>query len=102
MSEWVKISQITPEEAIQALRSVDNEAEYGTEFYNACRLGAAIIEKTLIAKSPYPDGDDRVIACPYCGSGEYLNNPDEANNQYCGQCGQLIDWTEPEEEETDE
>ena len=44
------------------------------------------------AESPYPDGDHNIIACPRCGSGEYLANEDGADNDYCGQCGQKIDW----------
>lgn len=42
--------------------------------------------------SPYPDGDKSVLACPRCGSGEFLHNADEAENAYCGQCGQAIEW----------
>ena len=30
-----------------------------------------------IPASPYPDGDKGVMACPNCGSGEYLHNADE-------------------------
>lgn len=42
--------------------------------------------------SPYPDGDTSILACPRCGSGEYLYNEDGAWNNYCGQCGQRIGW----------
>lgn len=42
--------------------------------------------------SPYPDGDKGVMACPNCGSGEYLHNADENENAFCGQCGQAIKW----------
>ena len=45
-----------------------------------------------IPASPYPDGDKGVLACPYCGSGEYLHNADENENAFCGQCGQAIKW----------
>lgn len=41
------------------------------------------------AESPV---DGNVLACPRCGSGEYLHNPDEAENRFCGQCGQPLDW----------
>lgn len=44
--------------------------------------------------SPFPDGDTHVLACPCCGSGEYLYNEDGHRNKYCGQCGQAIDWEE--------
>ena len=45
-----------------------------------------------IPASPYPDGDKGVMACPNCGSGEYLHNADENENAFCGQCGQAIKW----------
>lgn len=44
------------------------------------------------AESPYPDGDTSILACPQCGSGEYLHNEDGAENAFCGQCGQPIEW----------
>lgn len=44
--------------------------------------------------SPYADGDAHILACPNCGSGEYLYNEDGNENAYCGQCGQAIEWTE--------
>ena len=47
-------------------------------------------------KSPYPDGDMSILACPCCGSGEWLHNADENKANFCGQCGQAIDWTETE------
>ena len=49
------------------------------------------------ALTPYID--DNILACPQCGSGEYLNNEDGAENNYCGQCGQRIDWSRPPEGE---
>lgn len=47
-----------------------------------------------IPQSPHPDGDIHILACPNCGSGEYLHNEDGNLQQYCGQCGQAIDWEE--------
>ena len=46
-----------------------------------------------IPKSPYPDGDQSIMACPCCGSGEWLHNADEAPANFCGKCGQAIDWS---------
>lgn len=43
-------------------------------------------------ESPYLDGDKSTLACPGCGSGEYLHNADEAESNFCGQCGQPLDW----------
>lgn len=53
------------------------------------------------ALAPYPDGDMSIIACPRCGSGEYLHNEDGNEQNYCGQCGQAIDWSHPPEGEVD-
>lgn len=45
-----------------------------------------------IPESPHPDGDTSILCCPNCGSGEYLDNYDGNENDYCGQCGQKINW----------
>lgn len=49
-----------------------------------------------IPRSPFPDGKKSTyLACPNCGSSEYLYNAeDEERNDYCGKCGQAIDWSE--------
>lgn len=44
---------------------------------------------------------DGVIACQYCGSGEYLYNEDGNHNNFCGQCGTRIDWPKDNDEESD-
>ena len=41
---------------------------------------------------PFDDDDPGVLYCQKCGSGEYLENDDGNRNEYCGQCGQRIDW----------
>ena len=51
-----------------------------------------------IAQSPHPDGDEHIEACSNCGSGEYLTNWDGNRNDYCGQCGQKIDWREEDDD----
>ena len=50
----------------------------------------------IISATPYPDGDTSILECPCCGSGEWLHNADESEANFCGQCGQAIDWTKPE------
>ena len=35
--------------------------------------------------------------CPNCGSGEYLHNEDRNGNDYCGQCGTKLDWSDVED-----
>lgn len=44
--------------------------------------------------SPYPEGNENVLACQNCKSGEYLYNEDGNRNSFCGQCGKAIDWGE--------
>lgn len=41
---------------------------------------------------PFDDDDPGVLYCQKCGSREYLENEDGNRNEYCGQCGQRIDW----------
>jgi hypothetical protein len=41
-----------------------------------------------------PFAEEGIIACQYCGSGEYLYNEDGNHNNFCGQCGARIDWPE--------
>ena len=57
----------------------------------ACRMGRDAL-LLRIPRSPHPDGDKSILSCPNCGSGEYLHNQDEAENTFCGQCGQAILW----------
>ncbi len=49
------------------------------------------------AISPFEDDDPYIIFCQRCGSGEYLHNEDGNRNEYCGQCGQRVDWVDSEE-----
>ena len=57
----------------------------------ACRMGRDALGK-LVPLRPYPDGDKNIMACPRCGSGEYLHNEDGNEQNFCGQCGQAIEW----------
>ena len=57
----------------------------------ACRMGVEALRRR-VPESPYPDGDAGVLACPSCGSGEYLHNEDGNRCRFCGQCGQAIEW----------
>ena len=79
-------------DCISRVRYIDNE-QIGFLEIGAAKLAIAAIEKQQ-PMSPYPDGDISIFACPNCGSGEYLHNPDENRNMFCGQCGQKIDWKE--------
>ena len=80
------------ERAIEILDPNHREHYESIEPVNeACRMGSAALRKQ-IKESPHPDGDLGVLACPGCGSGEYLHNEDGVENQFCGQCGQAITW----------
>lgn len=57
-----------------------------------CDCRPAVPLKLIQPEESPVDGD--VLACSRCGSGEYLHNPDEAPNRFCGQCGQPLDWGE--------
>ena len=55
---------------------------FGVSISSMCGLkGLKVVNEQGIA--PY---------CPVCGSGEYMHNPDENENEYCGQCGCKLDW----------
>ena len=40
--------------------------------------------------------------CPRCGSGEYLHNEDGNENNFCGQCGCPLDWSQMYNEDTEQ
>lgn len=60
-------------------------------------MNYGVMESLRTPMPPHPDGNTEILACPTCGSGEYLYNEDGNRNRYCGQCGQRIDWTNEEE-----
>lgn len=39
--------------------------------------------------------------CPACRSGEYLHNEDGNENNFCGQCGCPLDWSQMYNEDTE-
>lgn len=45
-------------------------------------------------KLPVCCGQGIAPYCPSCGSGEYLHNEDGNENNFCGQCGCPLDWSE--------
>ena len=80
------------ERAIEILDPEHREAYESLEPVNeACRMGVEALRRR-VPESPYPDGDAGVLACPSCGSGEYLHNEDGNRCRFCGQCGQAIEW----------
>lgn len=82
------------ERAFEILDPTHRERYESLEPVNeACRMGRAALFLQM-KESPYPDGDEDVLACPNCGSGEYLHNEDGNRNRFCGQCGKAIAWNE--------
>ena len=78
------------ERAREILDPEHRENYDGMEAVNeACRMGRDTLGK-LVPLRPYPDGDKNIMACPRCGSGEYLHNEDGNEQNFCGQCGQAI------------
>lgn len=85
---------MTIERAIEILDPKHREHYESIEPVNeACRMGMRAL-RLRIPRSPYPDRDKSILACANCGSGEYLYNEDGNENTFCGQCGQVIDWSE--------
>ncbi len=85
---------MTIERAIEILNPEHREHYESIDPVNdACRMGTRALQ-LRIPRSPDPDGDKSIRACANCGSGEYLYNEDGAENTFCGQCGQAIDWSE--------
>ena len=73
----------------------EHREQYGSiePVNEACRMGREAL-LLRVPRSPYPDGDKSILACPGCGSGEYLHNEDGNRCAFCGQCGQAIQWEE--------
>lgn len=91
-AEAMEETKMENERAIEILDPEHREAYESLEPVNeACRMGVEALRRR-VPESPYPDGDAGVLACPSCGSGEYLHNEDGNRCRFCGQCGQAIDW----------
>lgn len=89
---------MTNERAIEILDPTHREHYESIDPVNeACRMGMDALDRRM-PKSPYPGGDTGVLACPCCGSGEWLHNEDGNRAAFCGQCGQAIDWSEAHDE----
>lgn len=57
----------------------------------ACRMGRDALLR-LIPQSPRQNGDMDILACPSCGCNECLYDEGGSQMDFCGQCGQAIDW----------
>ena len=89
------------ERAIEILDPNHREHYESIEPVNeACRMGITALHRR-IPTVPHQEDSPNILACPICGSGEYLHNEDGTPNSFCGQCGQAINWAmneiEPDE-----
>lgn len=76
-----------------------DEMKYKNGVCDGFQKGLRAADERNQPKSPYNDDNILdVLACPRCGSDEYLHNEDGNRNSFCGQCGQAIDWTKPKDE----
>ena len=87
-----QLLKLDPEQLIEKLEqgwqlTPPNNNESEKLFEQMAELGTA--EANI-----HPDGDKYILACPRCGSGEYLYNEDGNQNEFCGQCGQKLEWGE--------
>ncbi len=86
--------KMTPELAFMVLDVTRRErCEDTPRTRAACNVAQGALYLQMKA-SPYPDGNENVLACQNCKSGEYLYNEDGNRNSFCGQCGKAIDWGE--------
>ena len=84
--------KMTPELAFMVLDATRRErCEDTPRTRAACNVAQGALYLQMKA-SPYPDGDENVLACQNCKSGEYLYNEDGNRCCFCGWCGQAIDW----------
>ncbi len=87
------------ERAIEILNPAHREHYESIEpVEEACRMGIAALSYRVRKKPEYlPARPAPVLACKRCGSVKHLRNADGAQNAFCGQCGQAIDWTDAAE-----
>lgn len=87
------------ERAIEILNPVHREHYESIEpVEEACRMGIAALSYRVPKKPEYlPARHAPALACKRCGSVKHLHNADGAQNAFCGQCGQAIDWTDAAE-----
>lgn len=83
-------------EAIEWLRSIEENIHGGDESFDlkrkeALNVAISALEKQ-VPKKIRPASKASPCACPMCGFVGFYN--------YCGSCGQAIDWTEDEDGET--
>lgn len=59
-----------------------------------CKMAKSAIEKQIPREIDNKDEDDLVYGCHNCGEINALWKANGDRNQYCGNCGQKIDWSD--------
>ena len=84
-------------EAIERICDTANmlDKEVGkTNLYIALQMAIKALEKQIPQKIDNKDTDDLVSGCHCCGEINALWKPNGSRNNYCGNCGQAIDWSD--------
>lgn len=67
-----------------------------SNLYIALQMAIKALEKQIPQKIDNKDADDLVNGCHCCGEINALWKPNGNRNNYCGNCGQAIDWSDTE------
>ena len=85
---------MTIERAIEILDPEHREHYESIEIVEeACRMGMAALKRTIPMK-PVVDERTGRCTCPSCSEPNFLENDHNTLNNFCGCCGQAIDWSE--------
>lgn len=88
------VIDVNTERAMEILDPAHREHYESLDPVNeACRMGRDALALRIV-RNVFPDFDKTIMACPNCGSGEFLHNADFNRNKFCGQCGQAITFKE--------
>lgn len=93
-----RLGEVRRKSTGRVLKPFDDRRGYLRVSLSGRNMKVHLLVAKMFVPNPhgYPDGDTSILECPCCGSGEWLHNADESAANFCGQCGQAIDWTEPE------
>lgn len=85
---------MTIERAIEILDPEHREHYDSIEIVEeACRMGMKALKMSAPMKLCVDEQIGRFV-CPSCGNTNFLENDHDTLNDFCGCCGQAIDWSE--------
>ena len=85
---------MTIERAMEILNPEHREHYESIEIVEeACRMGMNALKTSAPMKVVVDEQTGR-CACPSCGEPNFLENDHDTLNNFCGCCGQAIDWSE--------